>query len=105
MTSINLAPEKVETIVLASCLLHNYLRSNPSSSAIYTPPGSLDSEHPLSHEVQHGIWRNEITSNNFKSLERQGSNHSSENSKLFRNYMMDYFNSEAGAVSWQNAMI
>ena len=26
MTAINLAPEKVETIVLASCLLHNYLR-------------------------------------------------------------------------------
>uniref|UniRef100_A0A1X7SZW5 DDE Tnp4 domain-containing protein n=1 Tax=Amphimedon queenslandica TaxID=400682 RepID=A0A1X7SZW5_AMPQE len=50
MTSINLAPEKVERIVLASCLLHNYLQSNPSSSAIYTPPGSLDSEHPLPHE-------------------------------------------------------
>ena len=55
MTSINLAPEKVEAIVLACCLLHNYLRSNPSSNAEYTPPGSLDSEHPLSHELQHGI--------------------------------------------------
>ena len=59
MSPINLAPEKVETIVLTCCLLHNYLRSQPGARATYTPPGSLDSEHPETHQVYPGQWRNE----------------------------------------------
>ena len=54
MTQICLLPEKVEAIVLTCCVLRNYLRSQQSSSTVYTPPGSLDNEHPLTHEVQPG---------------------------------------------------
>ena len=51
MTPIGLAPEKVEQIVLASCYLHNFLRSQAKAHLIYTPPGSLDIEDPDTHQV------------------------------------------------------
>ena len=38
MTPIALSPEKVETITLASCVLHNYLRTQYTSRHVYTPP-------------------------------------------------------------------
>jgi hypothetical protein len=38
---IPLEPEKV---VLASCVLHNFLRTNTSSKNIYTPPVFIDRE-------------------------------------------------------------
>lgn len=102
MTAIPLQPEKVEAIVLTSCLLHNYLRT---LSAQYTRPGSLDSEHAITHEVHPGRWRTENKSPYFKDLVKQGSNNSAESSKLYRNYFMEYFNSETGAVPWQENMI
>ena len=68
MTTINLAPEKVETLTMTCCLLHNFLRCNTEA---YTPPGSLDTEHPLSHEVQPGKWRSEPKS--LMDLKKQGS--------------------------------
>ena len=44
MTPIALAPEKVETIVMACCSLHKILRSRCGACSIYTPQGSLDTE-------------------------------------------------------------
>ena len=105
MTAIPLQPEKVEAIVLTCCLLHNYLRTFPSACAQYTPPDSLDSEHAITHEVYPGRWRTENSSPYFKDLVKQGSNNSAESSKLYRSYFMEYFNSEAGAVPWQENMI
>lgn len=100
MTAINLAPEKVETLTLTCCLLHNYLRCHTEA---YTPPGSLDTEHPLSHAVQPGKWRSEPKC--LENLKKQGSNHSKETAKLYREYIKDYLNSSVGSVPWQNNMI
>lgn len=41
---IPLEPEKVEEVVLTSCALHNYLRSEPLSRNIYSPPEYFDRE-------------------------------------------------------------
>eukprot|EP00795_Rhopilema_esculentum_P007292 gene7292-12992_t len=53
---IRVTPENAEKIVLASCALHNYLRSKDSAS--YTPNGSFDSELVETGKVVAGEWRN-----------------------------------------------
>ena len=40
MTTIHLSPDNIESLVLASCVLHNYLRTK--SGDRYTLPGSFD---------------------------------------------------------------
>ena len=57
MTPIGLEPEKVETIVLACCSLHNFLSSCPTSHSLYSPQGSLDTEDSETHIVSPGDWR------------------------------------------------
>uniref|UniRef100_A0A1X7T7L1 DDE Tnp4 domain-containing protein n=1 Tax=Amphimedon queenslandica TaxID=400682 RepID=A0A1X7T7L1_AMPQE len=105
MTPIALVPEKVEVIVLACCTLHNFLRSQTGSCSIYTPHQRLDFEDEDTHAVIPGQWRNEENSDCFKNLKNQGSNHAKESSKLFRDYVMEYVNSEVGSVHWQDNMI
>ena len=39
---IPLEPEKVEKIVMAACVLHNFLRNKPSLRDFYTPQESFD---------------------------------------------------------------
>ena len=54
-SAMQLSPENVEKVTLASCVLHNFLREK--SPASYTPPGSLDTEDIESGDVQQGEWR------------------------------------------------
>ena len=105
MTPIGLAPEKVEQIVLASCYLHNFLRSQAKACPIYTQPGSLDIEDPDTHQVIPGEWRNQQQSQGMQSFKQQGSNRHSDEAKMIRDHLKEYFNSESGAVSWQYNMI
>ena len=103
MTPIALSPEKVETITLASCVLHNYLRMHHTARDVYTPPGSIDSEDPIMHQLNLGEWRKSTQSTGFKSLNRQGSNAYSVIAKDIRDCLctMSYFNSMEGEISWQ----
>ena len=68
LTTINLSPENVEKIVVASCALHNYLRTN--TGARYIAPGFLDGVENDGTLVD-GQWRNEQSLN---SIPQQGSN-------------------------------
>ena len=52
---MQLSTENAEKIVLASYALHNFLREK--TAALYTPPGSLDSEHLYLGTIQDGSWR------------------------------------------------
>ena len=54
ITPIALSPEKVETITLAGCVLHNYHRTQYTSRHVCTPPGSMDSEDPLNTSAKFG---------------------------------------------------
>ena len=103
MTPIALAPEKVETIVMACCSLHNFLSSRCGACSIYTPQGSLDTEDPISHQVSPDAWRQDSDPNGWLPFERQGGNRHSDAAKEI-SYLCDYFNS-AGAVAWQDNMM
>ena len=105
MSPIGLSPEKVETVVFTCCSLHNFLRSKQGSKNIYTPPGSLDTENTATHTVLAGHWRQESQPQGLLAIERQGSNHCSKSAKDIRDYLCQYFNSDEGAVSWQDNMI
>ena len=104
MTPIGLSPVKVEKIVMACCSLHNFLCSHCTSSAIYTPQGGVDTENVKTHEVVPGDWR-QGQQHELQPLQHQGSNRHSDSAIATRDYLRDYFNSEMGAVSWQNTMI
>ena len=95
LSPILLKPENAEKIVLASCALHNYLRTKSPNR--YTPPQSLDRENDA-HEFFEGEWRQEVT-NSLKSLSLQCGNNSSNYSKEIRNSLCEYFNT-TGKVPW-----
>lgn len=81
---IYLNPEKVDKIVLAACVLHNYLISHRTSSAIYNK-----------HEQDNF---SDITG--LSKLTKQGSWAYSTTAKFIRNEFTEYFMNE-GAVPWQ----
>ena len=105
MNPINLTPEKVETIVLTCCSLHNYLCSRAHSRSAYIPPGSCDREDTAAHAVIPGEWRQQPQPQGMAPLHRQGSNRHSNNATEIRQHLVNYFNSTDGSVSWQNNMI
>jgi DDE superfamily endonuclease len=80
-----LAPKKVEVVTVAACCLHNFLLRNSTSAASYT--ADIDQRQP---------------SCNIQSVARQGSNRPSDTAAQVRNSLCRYFNSEHGAVSWQD---
>lgn len=96
---ILLNPKKVETIVLATCVLHNFLLSK--SSTVYAPPGFFDTEVEDGSLVP-GTWRNESSStSSFFDLRQQGSNSHSLDAADIRNEFKTYFVSSEGEVAWQ----
>ncbi len=98
---INLAPEKVEKVVLASCCLHNYLRSTSATRHIYSPADINDHEDVLSGTVVPGSWRGDLPSKSMLSVNLGGSNFYSAEAKDVRKEFESYFMSNTGAVSWQ----
>ena len=102
---INLAPEKVEVIVLAACCLHNYLRSKSATRQIYTPHDIVDHEDELSGTVVPGAWRADLPSQSMLPVNPCGSNFYSAEAKDVRKEFEDFFVSDAGAVSWQQRVL
>ena len=98
---INLIPEKVETLTMACCTLHNFLRS---STHVYMPPGSVDREDSETHIVEPGDWHQGPQSTGMVNLTRQGSTNYTQTAKQLRDNMCKYFNNE-GAIPWQWNMI
>lgn len=105
MTPIQLVPEKVILITMASCILHNYLRSQASAHNVYTPAGSLDSEDPVTHQLHEGLWRQSSSNNGMKLIQKQGSNMYSKSAKDIREILYSYYSSNNGSVPWQYNMI
>ena len=95
-----LDPEKVEKIVLATCVLHNFLRSKSLARAIYTPSDSLDKEDPKTHEVRDGSWRDDSAPNGMVAMARQCGNRPPTAAKDIQDELKSYFN-EQGQVNWQ----
>lgn len=81
LNPINLSADKVETIVLATCVLHNFLA-----------------------EKNHRYTEVENNQNSLQSLQQQAGNRVTQDSIATRHYFTDYFSTD-GAVSWQNDVI
>lgn len=97
--AIGLSPEKVETIVLTCCYLHNFLRKKKANE--YISEGTVDSENLLVGRIVDGLWRED---SHFTPLQSSHSINSSNTAKLIRDQFCSYFNNE-GQVSWQKKFV
>ena len=84
--AIPLAPEKVQTIVLATCCLHNFLLRNPSAAAQSLP----DDVYPTS---------------DLKGMSKQTTHRASDEAMSVRDRFCRYFCSDVGKVGWQEKAI
>ena len=104
MTPIGLAPEKVESITMACCALHNFLRSCAQASAVYTPPGSFDDEDPQTHVNTPGSWRSGPQPSGISAISQQGSNNynsAAKNSeKCYVNISIQQMEQWHGKMTW-----
>ena len=81
--------------MLASCVLHNFLRTNTSSTNIYTPPEFIDRE--INGTVVEAEWRQNAGNGN---ILQQGGNRSTLEAREIRDELCEYFNTD-GQVPWQ----
>lgn len=79
---IPLTPDKVKTLVMASCCLHNFLLRDDQSRGVYMPADELNNV-------------------DMSSIPRQGGNRSSAEAQTVRNKFCDYFNSPHGELQGQ----
>ena len=91
-------PERVSTITMCCCVMHNLLRTRYGSDTNVT----ADREDPETHEVIPGSWRDTAT---LVGLQSVAGNTSSKAGKAQRDYRCMYVNSPAGQVPWQDRMI
>jgi hypothetical protein len=99
--SINLQPDKVESIALACCALHNMLRSKSIHSSMGV---EVDEEDVTSGQIRPGNWR--ATDSSISLAPQVGSQtRASTNAKAVRELLCAYVNSEIGSVPWQDSMI
>lgn len=96
--TVELSPTKVQKIVFAVCILHNFLISRKQSAPIYAPRGTFDTEN-TDGTVTLGTWRNQNSS-----LEGLGKDNVPRNAtttaKNIREEFKEYFCRE-GEVAWQ----
>ena len=78
LSPINQRPDVVENMVLACCAMHNFLREE--YSAVYDGPETNSS-------LQQAVL--------------SGSTNPTQQAKITREVLTEYFNSDNGAVAWQ----
>lgn len=99
---IALDPHRVTDIVLAICVLHNFLLTKGNSRENYLHQGLIDIENQETHEVISGGWRNEtIPTNSFIPLQKGKKHNYSIPQKQIRDEFKEYFMTPAGEVSCQ----
>ena len=87
--SIMLSPEKIETLAMATLVLHNYLRSTTSKSC-YCPVGLVDNQENGS--LVPGRGREESSPESFLPLAvSRGGHNPSKNAKCVRDTFKEYF--------------
>lgn len=91
---ICLRADRVESVIMAACVLHNILR-NVSLEA--------DTEDPVTHDVNDGQWRADPPLG--EPMQRPSGNHSTNEGKAQRIILQDYLNSPQGSVPWQDDKI
>lgn len=98
-TQMNMSPETIESVVRATCALHNYLMS--SSLTSYAPSECFDRENFEEGTTTSGLTSRESTLEPLQST-RQGD--APRTAKQIRSEFMSYFVNE-GKVPWQDNFI
>lgn len=90
-------PDRVESIVLACCLLHNLLRTrNPTAQN-----EMMDTEDPITHDIEQGSWRQ---CGSLMDVDAPNLGNFSREAREVRDYLVTWVNG-AGAVPWQDDKI
>ncbi|XP_068127844.1 putative nuclease HARBI1 [Hyperolius riggenbachi] len=100
-TAINLRIDKVDTVVYACCVLHNFLRQQHAPT--YFPVHAVDRVDTSTGNVVEGEWR--AQPHVLTDLQPCPPRNATTEAKNNREAYADYFLSRAGAVAWQDASI
>ncbi|XP_008180145.1 uncharacterized protein LOC103311933 [Acyrthosiphon pisum] len=99
LKEINLCPEKATLIVLTCTHLHNYLRMKKVESYYQ---GGFDVENTMTGEMVNADWKSDRL---LLPLQQLSGRNTTVSAKEIRLNFSQYFNSEQGAVPWQNDSI
>jgi len=99
LKEINLCPEKATLIVLTCTHLHNYLRMKKVESYYQ---GGFDVENTMTGEMVNADWKSDRL---LLPLQQLSGRNTTVSAKEIRLNFSQYFNSEQGAVPWQNESI
>lgn len=94
-TAINMKLENIDKVVMACCVLHNFLRRNRRD--YYTPVTCFDVEDPITGDIELGL---RPEPNTLLELQHGSNRHASVEANKVRDLYMNYFIQE-GAVPWQ----
>lgn len=97
---ICLQPKKVDDIILACCALHNMLRTIAPNRYTVALDDTMDGSQSISD-----IPGTSGTANNLQPARVGGRRSSTQTAKEYRLKLCEYFNSPAGSVPWQDAMV
>lgn len=98
-TAINIEPRRVESVVMASCVLHNFLMTKVGND--YAPTECFDQERLDEGSIIEGLTTEGST---MQHLQRNSVGNTHEVAKRVREEFMEYFIDE-GSVHWQNNFI
>ncbi|KAH7985979.1 hypothetical protein HPB49_026176 [Dermacentor silvarum] len=96
---INLQPENADSVVKATCILHNFLSMTANAAATYRPPGYAEC-HDVFGSVHNGTWRLGTASAAVFGLQGAKARNSTNVANSVRKVFMNYFKNER-QVAWQ----
>lgn len=104
---IEAKPENADYIVLASCVLHNYLKqtdANYPPRVRYVPPNFVDYPEEFG-DYRPGEWR-EVVQNDtgMRKTAKVSSNNYSKAAMIIQEKLEQYFMTEAGKLPWQETV-
>lgn len=96
-TAISVNLEAIDRIVMATCVLHNYLRRK--RGIVYAPDNNVYKENTDTGTIEWGLQATD-----FLPLQQTHNQRVNNDAKQVRELYMHYFNNE-GAVEWQQRMV
>lgn len=105
---ICLHPKNVDTIVMVTMCLHNFLKTINDTTLIenrtYCPLNFVDTEQE-DRRIISGAWRNEYNNTAIESIRSSTAHRSTIDAYKQRDNIVDYFLSAVGEIPWQYSYI
>lgn len=98
LTTIRISNDKVVTLILAACCLHNFMVETNK----HTYLSAQDVENTDQHSIATGTWRNDPP---LTGLSTSSDKNPAQIARQQRKELTDYFMSNFGSVPWQDNMI